>query len=61
MDLNKFLTLPISEKKQIVGQQQSTKTPFWLERLKTAVETRSPLVVFFSKELTQEYWNIIEN
>lgn len=61
MDLNTFLTLPISEKKQIVEQPQCIKTPFWLERLKTAVETRSPLAVFFSKELMQEYWNIIEN
>lgn len=62
MSIQEFLLLDISQKKAITNEPISLrKDPFWLERLKTAISTKSPLAVFFSKELTDEYWQIVRH
>lgn len=61
MDLTTYLQLPIRERygfisKPITGME---KTPFWQERLNTAVINHSPITVSFNNELIKEYWDII--
>ncbi len=58
MNLTNYLQLPISERKQIVIEPVGIKDPFWLERLKTAVETLNPFAVMFSQKLINEYWTL---
>lgn len=58
MNLTDYLQLPISERKQIIREKVGIKDPFWMERLKTALETLNTFAVMFDQSLINEYWTL---
>jgi len=59
MEFQTYLSKPVKERIKIISQQASSKTPFWQERLNTAIAKHSPSAVSFDKRLVNEYWNIM--
>lgn len=59
MTIEDFCNLPVEERVKLVFQPVSWKEPFWLERIKTAIEHYSPLAVYFSEQLIEQYWELI--
>ena len=59
MELDTFCQLPVDEQKVIIQQKTTVKTPFYLERLQTAIETNSLMpLVFLDERLVKIYDNI---
>ena len=56
MNLTDYLNKPISERKEIIKSPVKLQDPFWMERLKTAIENLNPFAVMFNQELINEYW-----
>jgi len=50
--------LKLTTNKQIEFISDSEKEPFWLERLRTAIEKNAPQCINFSDELMAVYWAI---
>lgn len=61
MDLMTYLQLPVKERFMIISKPITVmaRTPFWQERLNTAIINHSPITVSFNEELIKEYWDII--
>ena len=59
MDLDTFCGLPVTEQSQLINQKTTAKTPFYLERLQTAIENNSLMpLVFLDERLVKIYDNI---
>ena len=62
MQLNEFKTLAIRDQLKVISEPINSKTPFWQERLKTALVNRNILSVsLIDKELTELYEKLISN
>lgn len=61
MNFDTYLELPTHKRAELILSpiDNLLKTPFWMERLNTALVSGSPLVVSFDKGLINEYWNLI--
>lgn len=60
MTIEDFCNLPVEERVKLVFQPVNWgNDPFWLERIKTALKDYTPLAVCFSKELINQYWELI--
>ena len=56
MDLDTFCGLPVTEQSQLINQKTTAKTPFYLERLHTAIENNSLMpLVFLDERLVKIY------
>jgi hypothetical protein len=58
MDFHNYISKPTKERIEIINEQISSKTPFWQERLNTAIKNNSPLTVSFNQQLVSEYWEL---
>lgn len=59
MESNQFINLSESEQIATLQQPIGVNTPFYLERLKTALDTFNPsCLLVFSDELKQVYWEL---
>jgi hypothetical protein len=58
MEFQNYLLEPVKERIEIINQQVNSETPFWQERLNTAIKNNAPLVVSFNQQLVKEYWEI---
>ena len=59
MYISEYLQLPAEDRKEIAIQPVTGNTPFFLERLQTALKFKNPLAVMFDKRLVEEYYNLI--
>lgn len=59
MDLDTFCGLSVTEQAQLINQKTNSQTPFYLERLQTAIENESLMPLMFQDErLVKIYDNI---
>lgn len=59
MTFEEYLKLPIESRKEIIKQPIKVNTPFWQERLTTAIEYQSPLCLIIDDRLVKEYWDLV--
>ncbi len=60
MDIATFLTLPLIERFELTQKEITGSTPFFLERLATALDKHSPICLMIFPQLKDEYWTLLE-
>ena len=59
MNLETFLSMPVSDQAKLIKQPIRSTTPFWMERLNTALLKNSPnALAFLDERLVTIYNNL---